>query len=162
MRWRGLRGSRAAAWRTALRVAGHLSEGELIAQQREFGGFFSTLRISTRSAADPQRAPIRPSRSAIHSGDRVKTTSQLLKPHCVAADGGGSLAAEVMVDLIARLRIRASEPFCGRSSCWRSAEDLCGNDKASLRALGEAGNRQRRVTSALSSTRARWSWTIER
>jgi ATP/maltotriose-dependent transcriptional regulator MalT len=118
-----------------------LSEGELIAQQREFQRLYSTLRIERallliRSGAPNQAKPLL---QGIPADRLFKTTSQLLKARIAIADGEGRLAREVVVDLIARLRIQERQNrLCEALILLALAEDLCGGDKASLKALGEA------------------------
>ena len=118
-----------------------LSEGELIAQQREFQRLYSTLRIERallliRSGAPNQAKPLLQSISE----DRLsKTTWQLLKARIAIADGEGQLAREVIIDLITRLRVQERQSrLCEALLLLALAEDLCGNDKASLKALSEA------------------------
>ncbi|MES2490323.1 MAG: LuxR C-terminal-related transcriptional regulator [Pseudomonadota bacterium] len=118
-----------------------LSEGELVAQQRDFQRLYSTLRMERallliRSGAPNQAKPLLQS---INEERFSKTTKQLLKARIAIADGEGHLAQEVIVDLIARLRIQERQNrLCEALLLLALAEDLCGNDKASLKALGEA------------------------
>ncbi|TXH03054.1 MAG: winged helix-turn-helix transcriptional regulator [Nevskiaceae bacterium] len=118
-----------------------LSEGELIAVQRDFPRLNAALRIEralllVRSGASSQAKPILQS---IPSAYRMKTTARLLQVRIAIADGEGNTARQIAQELLPRLRAQGRQSrLCEALILFALSEDLCGNDRGSLAALGEA------------------------
>lgn len=118
-----------------------LSEGELIALQRDFPRLNASLRaeralLLVRSGASSQARPVLQS---IPESYRAKATMQLLKVRIAIADGDGKSARETLDKLLPYIRKQDRQSrLCEALLLMALAEDLCANEKASLAALGEA------------------------
>lgn len=118
-----------------------LSEGEIIALQRDFPRLNASLRaeralLLVRSGACNQAKPVLQS---IPDDYRSKATMQLLSVRIAIADGDGKSAREVLGKLLPYIRKQDRQSrLCEALLLMALAEDLCGNEKASLVAVGEA------------------------
>lgn len=118
-----------------------LSEGELIALQRDFPRLNASLRaeralLLVRSGVVSQAKPVLES---IPESYRSKATMQLLKVRIAIADGDGACACEILDKLVPYIRKQGRQSrLCEALLLLALAHDLRGKETAALAALGEA------------------------